>query len=84
MSTSPTQQQSWIAKTPGVVGGDACIRATRHSVAGLVQWRRLGLSDREIIRRHPDLSPADLAAAWEYYRSNAAEIDRAIEEEEDA
>jgi uncharacterized protein (DUF433 family) len=32
----------------------------------------------EIIRRHPDLSIADLETAWEYYEQNRDEIDAAI------
>ena len=31
------QTASWIKKTKGVQGGDACIRDTRHTVAGLVE-----------------------------------------------
>jgi uncharacterized protein (DUF433 family) len=73
-----------VKRSPGVHGGDACIRDTRHSVAGLVQWRRLGLSDADILDRHPDLSLDDLEAAWDYDRENPEEIERAIREDEDA
>jgi hypothetical protein len=45
---------SWVSKTPGVCGGDACIHATRATVWGLVEWRRLGLSDAEILRHVTD------------------------------
>jgi len=76
--------KSWIQKTPDVCGGDACIRKTRHTVAGLVQWRRLGLSDARILEHHPDLMQADLDAAWVYYHDNSEEIDRAITEDEEA
>lgn len=75
---------SWIQKTPGVRGGDPCIRKTRHTVAGLVQWQRLGSSDDEILERHPDLSQDDLDAAWKYYLGNAEEINRAIKDDEEA
>jgi len=50
-------------------------------VAGLVQWQRLGLSDRQILQQHPDLTQADLDAAWDYYHRNADEIDRAIKDD---
>ena len=73
-----------IRKSPGVCGGDARIRETRHSVAGLVVWRRLGLSDEKILGRLPDLSPADLEAAWTYYAEHVGEVDGAICEQEDA
>jgi uncharacterized protein (DUF433 family) len=75
---------STIQKTRGVCGGEACIRTTRYTVAGLVQWRRLGLSDEKILGEHPDLTQADLDAAWDYYECNAEEIDAAIKDDEDA
>ena len=75
---------SWIEKTPGVCGGDARVRNTRHTVAGLVEWRKLGLTDIQILERHPDLSPADLEAAWTYFDQHSDEIDRTIRENEDA
>ena len=73
-----------IRKTPGIQGGDACVRDTRHAVSGLVQWRRLGLEDQQILERHPDLSQGDLEAAWSYYSQNPEEIDRAIRDDEQA
>jgi uncharacterized protein (DUF433 family) len=80
----PSQPMSWISKTPGVCGGDACIRKTRHTVWGLVEWRRLGLSDVEILERHPDLTPADLDVAWEYAEQHRGEMEQAIRENDEA
>ena len=77
MSIATTTQ---ISTTPGVCGGEACIRNTRHTVSGLVEWKQLGLSDEQILDRHPDLSLEDLAAAWTYYSSHVEEIDEAIRE----
>ena len=79
-----TETTSQIQKTRGVCGGEPCVRTTRHTVAGLVQWQRLGLSDEQILRHHPDLTQADLDAAWDYYQCNTAEIDGAIKDDEDA
>ena len=73
-----------VRKTPGVLGGKACIRATRHRVSGLVQWQRLGLADHQILQRHPDLSQGDLDAAWDYHDRNRDEIDSAILDDEEA
>jgi type III restriction enzyme len=84
MPMNPIAGTSGIQKTPGVCGGEARIRNTRHTVAGLIQWRNLGLSDAGILAHHPDLTPADLEAAWSYYRAHAEEIDRAIRQDEDA
>jgi uncharacterized protein (DUF433 family) len=75
---------SWIRKTPGVCGGDACIRNTRITVWGLVEWRRLELSDDEIMERVTGVTRDDLAMAWEYYRTHREEVDNAIEENEAA
>jgi len=71
------QAASWIEKKPGVSGGEPCVRNTRHGVAGLVQWRRMGLTDAQILARHPDLARGDLEAAWAYNDLNPEEIDRA-------
>ena len=84
MPPSQVQTPSWVQKTPGVCGGEACIRHTRHTVAGLVQWRNLGLTDDRILEHHPDLSLDDLEAAWTYDASHRAEIERAIDHEEKA
>jgi uncharacterized protein (DUF433 family) len=78
------KNDSWIQKTPDVSGGDACIRNTRITVWGLVEWKKLGLSDPEIIGRIQGLSTTDLEAAWEYYHKNREEIERAIRENEEA
>jgi type III restriction enzyme len=70
-----------VRKTPGVCGGDACIRGTRIPVWLLVELRRNGASDAAILDDYPGLQPDDLAAAWAYYESNRAEIDAAIADE---
>ncbi len=75
---------SWIESTDGVCGGDACIRGTRHTVAGLVQWKRLGLSDERILEHHPDLTLEDLEAAWTYFEQHVDEIEQAIRADEEA
>lgn len=75
---------SWIQKTDGVCGGEACIRNTRHTVSGWVEWRKLGLSDDQILQQHPDLTQRDLDVARIYYSEHQAEIDEAIRADEDA
>jgi uncharacterized protein (DUF433 family) len=77
------RRTSWIQKTPSVCGGEACVRNTRHTVAGLVQWRAMGLSHRRILEHHSDLIEADLEAAWSYYHEHPEEIDRAIRADEE-
>ena len=84
MPSTDVQTPSWIQQTPGVCSGEACIRNTRHTVSGLVQWRRLGLSDAQILEHHPDLTSADLETAWSYYLQHREEVDQAIRGDEDA
>lgn len=79
-----TTTASWITKTPGVCGGDACIRNTRHTVHGLVEWKQRGLSDARILEHHPDLTRADPEAAWDYYDHHREEIDQTIREDAEA
>jgi uncharacterized protein (DUF433 family) len=84
MTPNDVQTASWIQKTAGVCGGEACVRNTRHTVAGLVEWKRLGLTDARILEHHPDLTQADLEVAWTYYQQHRAEIDQAIQQDEEA
>ena len=71
-----------ISKTPGVHGGDACIRNTRIMVWLLVAYLRDGLSEDELLANYPSLTREDLRAAWEYYQQHTEEIDQAIAQNE--
>ncbi len=73
-----------IESTPGVCGGAPCIVRTRIPVWVLVQARRLGSSDADVLRAYPTLRAEDLANAWAYARSHPAEIMQHIEENETA
>jgi uncharacterized protein (DUF433 family) len=78
-STTTTPIASWIQKTPGVIGGDACIRNSRIAVWMLVEAKRLGFSDEELRQRYdPPLTQADLDTAWAYVAANGEEIEQAI------
>ena len=84
MSTERARTKSGIRKAPGVCGGEPCVRNTRHTVAGLVEWTKHGLTDARILEHHPDLTQADLEVAWAYYATHHGEIEHAINEAEDA
>lgn len=77
-------EKSWIQKTPDVCGGDPCIRNTRITVHGLVEYRKLGLSDEELLRNIVGLTQADLEAAWAYYAQHGKEIDDILKAEAEA
>ena len=77
-----TTTLSWVSKQADRCGGEACVRDTRIPVWVLVNSRRLGLSDADILAAYPSLGPADLEAAWSYAAGEPEEIDRAIRENE--
>jgi len=78
-----TMTASWISKKPDRCGGAACVRDSRIPVWVLVNYRRLGGSDRDLLRDYPSLTPADLEAAWGYAAAHQDEIDRAIQDNEE-
>jgi uncharacterized protein (DUF433 family) len=80
------QTNSWtgINKTPGVVGGDACIRNMRIPVWSLVQYRQMGANDDRILEAYPHLTASDLANAWAYAEAFPDEIAEAIAVNEEA
>lgn len=63
-----------IRSTPGVMGGDTCIRNTRIPIWTLVDCKRQGLTDSQILQAFPGLIAADLSVAWEYYAARGDEI----------
>jgi len=89
------QLLQWIAKdlgdmVPGiesdsdVCGGEPRITRTRIPVWLLVQAKKLGTSEAELLRCYPTLHAEDLTNAWGYYRSHREEIDRQISDNEAA
>jgi uncharacterized protein (DUF433 family) len=65
-----------------VCGGDACIRNTRIPVWLIVQARRLGTTETDLLHAYPALTTQDLADAWAYYVANREEIERQIGDNE--
>ena len=73
-----------IESTPGVCGGEPRIVRTRIPVWVLVQFRKLGASEADLLRSYPTLRAEDLTNAWAYYRSYRREIEQQIIENETA
>lgn len=73
-----------IQSDPDVSGGEACIVRTRIPVWLLVQARRLGTSEADLLRSYPTLRAEDLTNAWAYARAHRDEIDQEIFENENA
>jgi uncharacterized protein (DUF433 family) len=67
-----------IERTPGVCGSEPCIVRTRIPVWLLVQAKRLGTSEADLLRSYPKLRAEDLANAWAYARAHPEEIERDI------
>jgi type III restriction enzyme len=77
--TRPATANIAIRNTPGVSGGNACVRDTRIAVWTLWRLRTLGRSDAELLEDYPTLTPQDLAAAWQYALENPDEVREAAE-----
>lgn len=73
-----------IEETPSVCGGEPCLVRTRIPVWVLVQARRLGTTEADLLKCYPSLRAEDLANAWAYFRCHREEIERQIAENEGA
>jgi uncharacterized protein (DUF433 family) len=73
-----------IESTPGVSGGEPCIVRTRVPIWVLVQAKRLGTSEADLLKAYPTLRAEDLASAWAFYRAHKDEIENQILENETA
>ena len=73
-----------IEVNPDVCGGEPCIVRTRIPVWLLVQAKRLGASEAELLRSYPSLRAEDLANAWAYARAHKDDIEEQIRANESA
>jgi uncharacterized protein (DUF433 family) len=73
-----------IEKTPGVVGGAACVVRTRIPVWALENYRRLGWSEARVLENYPTLRAADLVNSWAYADAHPDEIEEEIQANERA
>ncbi|MFN7925898.1 MAG: DUF433 domain-containing protein [Bryobacteraceae bacterium] len=55
-----------ITFNPNVLGGRACIRGMRISVALVVNLVENGMAESEVIENYPDLEPEDIRQAMAY------------------
>lgn len=55
-----------ITCEPGKLGGKACIRGMRISVAFVLKLLASGMSREQVLREHPDLQTEDLDQCLEY------------------
>ncbi len=71
-----------IERKEDVSGGEPCIGRTRIPVWVLVQARKLGSLESDILRAYPSLHAEDVSNAWAYYDANRFQIDQQIQENE--
>lgn len=71
-----------ISHTPGVCGGRACIRNTRIPVWTIVEAKRIGLTDLELLKNFQGLTAEDITNAMRYYEGHKAEIDADIADQD--
>jgi len=72
--------QPRIVATPGICGGSARVYGTRIPVWGLEVGRRVGRSDKNLLRAYPSLTAADLEAVWRYVDAHREQIEAEIRE----
>jgi uncharacterized protein (DUF433 family) len=75
---------SGIESTAGVCGGDARIAGTRIPVWTLEHYRRLGLTEAQILSAFPALRATDLVNAWSFVAGHLEEVNHQIRENEEA
>ena len=63
-----------VTRSPGVSGGSAVVGTTGIPVWGIVERRRRGRSDAEILAEYPALTEDDLRMAFEYHAEHPLEI----------
>lgn len=68
-----------ITITPGVRSGKPCIRGTRITVYDVLEYLASGMSEQEIVRDFPSLTPEDIRACLAF--AAARELDRRIHRE---
>jgi len=73
-----------IESNPGICGDEPCIVRTRIPVWVLVQAKRLGKTEADLLQAYPTLRAEDLTNAWAYARSHGKEIQQQIHENESA
>jgi len=55
-----------ITFDPKILGGRACIRGMRITVAHVVNLVANGMTTQEIVKEYPDLEPEDIQQALQY------------------
>ena len=86
LSTSPatdlglrSMEESLIVRTPDRCAGCARVADTHVAVWVLVEAKRQGLTDSDLLREYPSLDKTSLQAAWDYAEKHSSEVQRDID-----
>jgi uncharacterized protein (DUF433 family) len=78
-TTGSQVKHPYIARKPGVCGGEPIVRGTRFPVRSIVVYvLHLGMTPEEMVREWPHLKLAQIYDALSYYHDHQAAIDREI------
>ena len=70
-----------ITHTPGVCGGRACIRDTRIPVWSILEAKKMGANDLELLQSFQGLNAEDITNAMRYYHGHKDEVDADISDQ---
>jgi uncharacterized protein (DUF433 family) len=73
-----------ITHTPGVCGGRACIRNTRIPVWTIVEAKKMGATDIELLQSFQGLTAEDITNAMRYYQGHKVEIEADVQDQHEA
>jgi len=65
-SADQAEYRAIITMEPGKRGGRPCIRGMRITVGDILGWKAAGMTEEEIIDDFPELTRADLRAAFAF------------------
>ena len=83
MSTSRPPITGRIVRNPEILGGEPTLERTRLAVRNVVLAHRFAFGDIErLCRSYPQLTPALIQTALDYYAAHREEIDQYIAENE--
>lgn len=71
-----------VTHTPGVCGGRACIRDTRIPVWSIVEAKKMGSTDVELLQSFQGLTAEDITNAMRYYHGHRDEIETDIADQD--
>lgn len=84
VQTVPRREAARIIRDPQICGGETIVAGTRVPVSSVVVQWQLYRDRSRVLSAYPRLDEPSLDAALTYYEANSLEIDRLIDENEQA